>query len=115
MVKVGAMVVSDERRFVQMIAERGVRFCAPPAGRAGAQPWLRGKCAGRSAASRNPRPNPRQALHAYGPSIASEPLDAVIVFVKAEVFNKDQSPISLTLDHREAHFRDHARAQLQKI
>jgi hypothetical protein len=68
-----------------------------------------------SAASRNPQPNPRQALHAYGPSIASEPLDAVIVFVKAEVFNKDQSPISLTLDHREPHFRDHARAQPQKI
>ena len=47
-VKVVAMAVSDERRVVQMIAERGVRFCAPPAARAGAQPWLRGKSAGRA-------------------------------------------------------------------
>jgi hypothetical protein len=39
----------------------------------------------------------------------------VIVFVKAEVFNKDQSPISLTLDRREPYFRDHAPAQPQKI
>jgi hypothetical protein len=39
----------------------------------------------------------------------------VIGPVEAEVFKKDQSPVSLTLGHREPHFRDHAPAQPQKI
>jgi hypothetical protein len=34
----------------------------------------------------------------------------VVLCVKAEVFKKDQLPVSLALDHREPHFRDHAPA-----
>ena len=40
MVKVVAMAVSDERRVVQLIAERGVRFCAPPAPKSEPYPML---------------------------------------------------------------------------